>query len=161
MNGDAKFSDDELYRYWLKRSWGPNPKYVNFIMLNPSTADASINDPTITRCIGFAKDWHFHRLEVTNIFGLRSTEPKNLKVVDDPMGDDNDFYIVETALSADLIIAAWGTHGVLNDRGIKVLKILKNKGRVVHHLGLTKDGLPKHPLYLKKVTKPEEYDFNV
>ncbi len=121
-------------------------------MLNPSTADETENDPTVRRCIGFAQEWKCGSLEVVNIFAYRSTDPKKLEKVPDPVGPDNDNSILKAAHRADIVVAAWGTWGRVQDRGEAVRRLLESCD--VHHLGLTKAGYPKHPLYLRADTKP-------
>ena len=106
MGGGAVITGD--YRYLLWREWNSNNKTVSFIMLNPSLADAEINDPTITRCIKFSQAWGYDRLEVVNLFAYRTSKPSLLKQAVEPIGEDNDRYILETALRSDLVILAWG-----------------------------------------------------
>lgn len=153
MRGWAKFSDCERYRYTLGRRWNPGGKRVCFCLLNPSTADATKLDPTLTRCHRYAVRWGFDAMDVVNIFALRSTDPKGLKQVEDPIGPDNDRHIARLAKQADLVVAGWGTHGALMGRGNAVLEVL---GSVCdpHCLEVTKHGFPKHPLYLKGDLEP-------
>jgi hypothetical protein len=148
----ASFSACSRYRYSLSRAWDPHKPTVGFIMLNPSTADAEVLDPTVRRCVGYARAWGYGALEVANIFAWRSTDPKALLRVEDPVGPENDHYICDLAKRAHLLIAAWGTHGVIHGRGGEVLRMLID--RDVHTLGLTKSGYPKHPLYLGKGVTP-------
>ena len=156
MRGWAKFSECEDYRYTLGRRWEAGGKRVCFCLLNPSTADATKLDPTLTRCHRYAVRWGFCAMDVTNIFGLRSTDPKGLKLVDDPIGIDNDRHIARLAKQADLVIVGWGTHGAMNDRHSEVLDVL-NKVCVPHCLQITKHGFPKHPLYLKADLEPKVF----
>jgi hypothetical protein len=142
----ATFSSDRHYRYRLSRIWNHKLPRVNFIMCNPSTADALILDPTVRRCIGYGIEWGMGSCEVTNIFALRSTNPSNLYSATDPIGSNNDLAILAAAEAADLVIAAWGTHGAHLDRGNYVLDILENIK--VNALKTTKAGHPSHPLYL-------------
>jgi hypothetical protein len=157
---DAAFSEDGRHRYTLTRAVdGPllsdASKRLLFIMLNPSTADASLDDPTIRRCIGFAKSWGFGRLAVVNLFSFRSTDPSVLSKVDDAEGDpENATTILQLAQTADLVVCAWGVHGELRERDLFVTKLLTAEGIKLHHLGLTLRGHPKHPLYLKGDTTP-------
>jgi len=158
MNRETIFSPDRLYRYTLWREFAPTGKgYCMFIGLNPSTADEKINDPTIRRCIGFAKDWGYEALCMTNLFGYRATDPKIMKQQDNPAGEDNIHHIARCASEAGIIIAAWGTHGVFRCQDANVLTALRLIKVKVHHLGLSKKGHPKHPLYLKKTTLPEQF----
>ena len=115
-------------------------------MLNPSTADAYEDDPTIRRCIGFTRRFGGESLEVVNLFALRATNPKELRLSGDAIGSSNDFFIERAAKTAGMIIAAWGAHRNLGGRDEKVLRLL-----TVHQdvwcLGTTKRGYPRHPLY--------------
>jgi hypothetical protein len=158
-DGSCIFSPDRQYRYALLR---PNlmRQFAQdsvsgtclFIMLNPSTADETQNDPTVTRCIGFAKMWGFATLEVCNIFAYRTPYPDLLWKQDDPVGPDNDHWIADCAKNAAMIVAAWGGGGVERERAPRVLKLLKDYR--IHCLGTTFGGQPKHPLYLPKDTEP-------
>lgn len=147
----AVISADSVYRYWLHRSWGEGEDRVGdgatFVMLNPSTADATLDDPTIRRCIGFAKAWGCVRLRVVNLYALRSTDPKGLWSHPDPVGPENDMWI-EHALRVTNgpVVAAWGA----NAKPDRVKHVMKLPGMDrVQHLGLTKAGAPRHPLYLR------------
>ncbi len=136
------------YRYTLRRELAPllpGPR-VLFVMLNPSTATDDIDDPTIRRCIDFAKRWGCSSLSVVNLFAARATDPRELKRMDDPIGPDNDLTIMSEAARADTVVLAWGVHGAYLGRDQDVLVLLRPlKPR---HLGLTKDGHPRHPLYV-------------
>lgn len=150
MEKRATFDETGAYRYLLTRRWSQGPT-VLFVMLNPSTADAEIEDPTVRRCVNYAKAWGYGCLEVVNIFALRSTDPSLLYTATDPIGTDNDRFILEAAARAELIIAAWGTHGKIKGRGKEVLQLLRK--HFVYCLGLTSEGFPRHPLYLRKDTE--------
>lgn len=157
----AVFSPDRLYRYILRRKIASNDRQILrryhfgplclFICLNPSTADETINDPTVRRCIGYATQWGFEYLEVANIFAFRSTDPKGLYGDIDPIGPYNNFHIYEAAGRADYIVVAWGNNGQLMARGNTVLCNLYFLSKTIHHFGLTLKNQPKHPLYLPKL----------
>jgi hypothetical protein len=152
----AIFSEDRRHRYTLER-FIPDVgrgETVLFVCLNPSTADEVRDDPTVRRCIGYAKRWGFSRLVVCNIFALRSTDPRALYHDPDPIGEDNDRHLLEETIQADRIVAAWGAHGGHQLRGAAVLQMLLELKRDVHLLGQTKDGHPRHPLYLRADTEP-------
>lgn len=145
---NATFSPCRKYRYTLTRTWAPDLPKVNFLMLNPSTADEVRNDPTVERCERRARMWKYGGLIVTNLFAWRSTSPGELYRVPDPIGPDNDEAIVEAAHEAQLIVCAWGYHGELIDRGRKVRDRL-HMFATLHYLALSsKTGQPCHPLYL-------------
>lgn len=135
-----------LYRYHLTRKWGRGP-YALLIMLNPSTADAMQDDPTIRRCISFAKREGCGALVVVNLFAFRSPSPADMKAADDPVGPENDRYIRSAVAGAKgPIIAAWGAHGSYRGRD-KAVRALVDAPMVC--LGLTKAGAPRHPLYVR------------
>lgn len=149
-NKGAIISDCEMYRYQLWRTWNDDLPKVMFIMLNPSIADASIDDPTIRRCISFAKSWGFGGLFVGNLYAYRATNPKELKTVIEPIGKFNCAHIVSMASRSEMIVCAWGN----NEKPHDYILCLKN----LHYLELSIHGIPKHPLYLKSNLKPKKYD---
>jgi hypothetical protein len=153
----ATYSDCERYRYSLVRTWDPAGKRVLFVMLNPSTATEVQNDPTVERCERRARTLGFGSFEVTNIFAWRDTDPRAMRAAADPVGPENDAAILAGTAAADRIICAWGTHGAHLDRGPAVEALLRGTGRPLHHLGLTKDGHPKHPLYIGYAVEPLEW----
>lgn len=153
MIRDAVLSSCRRYRYALWRSWDEGAArsgYVLFIGLNPSTADERIDDPTIRRCVGFAKSWGFGKLCMANLFAWRATSPAQMKVAHDPIGPDNERLLDRMAADAALVIAAWGADGCFMQRGTEVASRLSR----LHCLRQTKDGSPAHPLYLPKHLQP-------
>lgn len=158
MQRDAALSADGLYRWALWREWRSpyeQPLWVTFIMLNPSTADASDDDPTIRRCIGFAEALGGTGLAVANLYAFRATKPEDLWQADDPVGAANDDYIATfLAMAARYnfpVIAAWGSHAK-PDRVAQVLS-LPGADRL-QALHVTKSGAPGHPLYLPASARP-------
>jgi hypothetical protein len=147
-NSAAMMSVCLKYRYSLVRLWEDGGNIVNFVMLNPSTADATEDDPTIRRCVGFAKAWGHAGLVVTNLFALRSTDPNALKRSADPIGPDNDAVVLSTAIGSAAVVCAWGVNGSLYGRDKIVSEMLRRSGVATKCLRLTKDGAPCHPLYL-------------
>lgn len=147
------------YRYSLTRSWAQEGGVgkVLWIMLNPSTADASLDDPTIRRCIGFSKAWAYAELEVCNLFALRSTDPSAIYEAADPVGEPNDAAIREAACKADAVVAAWGTFGGHLGRDKAVMKIFTEVQKPPRCLGITMQGFPKHPLYVAGATPLVNY----
>ena len=146
----AVFSDCRKYRYALWRMWDENKPLVMIIGLNPSTADETGNDPTITRCISFARSWGYGAVCVTNLFGFRATAPTELKAHHDPIGKENDAWVHEIAKGAAITVAAWGNHGKFLNRSIEILPSLDQ----LHCIKMNKSGEPAHPLYLKAELKP-------
>ncbi len=158
----ATFSDDRVYRYDLVRQWGPGTQHV-WVMLNPSTADETMDDPTIRRCINFSKSWGAGRLVVVNLYAMRATRPAKLLDVDDPEGSENAWYVRQhiTAHQTTMVIAAWGTYvDKLTPKTLGRLAI-ESMARVAHKpvrcLGRTQSGAPRHPLYVRGDTEPEPF----
>ncbi len=159
----AVFSRDRAHRYLLWRRLGAGPEREPdraddapclFIMLNPSTADARRNDPTIRRCIGYATDWGHRRLLIANLFGFRATFPADLKRADDPVGPGNDGWIRQAARyvaeRGGPVVLGWGIHGAFAGRDRAVLDLLGRAGIRPRCLGVTRHGQPRHVLYLRK-----------
>lgn len=154
MERDASISECGRYRWWLTRRWADAPLCC-WIMLNPSTADAEQDDPTIRRCMGFAERWGYGGIVVVNLFALRATDPRELKRADDPDGDPyNNQEILKWVGESPFTVAAWGAHGALRLRGQTITRRIRVEGHPLHCLGTTKAGHPKHPLYLKATTEP-------
>jgi hypothetical protein len=147
---DAAFSRCGTYRYALWRDWDEGAPTVLFIALNPSTADHRRDDPTIRRCMGFARDWGFGRLVVANLFAYRTSEPARLRLADAPIGPRNDRWLGRLASDASLVLAAWGIHGDYLDRAEQVRSRLPG----LHCLGTTMGGSPRHPLYVRRDARP-------
>jgi hypothetical protein len=153
------FSPCRTWRYTLERWWGEEGAYANFLCLNPSTADEEHNDPTVTRCCHYARDWGYDGCIVTNLFGLRSTDPHVLRAAEDPVGLGNDRHILDVARNAGIVIAGWGVWGKIQNRGLALASTLSREGVPLHCLGLTKDGYPRHPLYLPTTARPVRYSY--
>lgn len=115
----AIISECEKYRYFLSRSWIGHGKKICFIGLNPSTADASFDDPTIRRCVDFSKRFDGSHLLMVNIFAYRSTNPKFLEDIDDPFGEKNSYWIDYALSEADIIISAWGNNKLAATHALK------------------------------------------
>jgi len=166
LKGDAQsvavYSDCENFRYSLTRIWQADAKRALFVMLNPSTATEVENDPTVERCERRARALGCGGFRVCNIFAWRATDPRNMRVQTDPVGPENDAAIVEAttwatgrpAFGGGQVICAWGTHGAHLGRGVKVEALLRARDVDLWHLGLTKDGHPKHPLYIAYAVQP-------
>lgn len=155
----ATFNVSRTHRYRLSRVWDERRPRLNFLMLNPSTADAFVVDPTVRRCLGFARLWGYGSLEVTNVFALRATDPRELRLNDDPVGAGNDDAILAAAHCADLVICAWGVHAAYLGREREVLDLLADARERVSTLTRTKDGHPGHPLYVAANTEPLHWDY--
>ncbi len=162
QKGDAQstavYSDCEHYRYTLTRTWDETGQKALFIMLNPSTATEVQNDPTVERCERRARALGFGAFRVTNIFAWRDTDPRAMRASADPVGPANDAAILDSCPWADRIICAWGSHGAHLDRGAAVETLLRATGLPLYHLGLTKHGHPKHPLYIAYTQQPRPWD---
>lgn len=156
----AVFSPCEQYRYRLTRIWDPALPVTVFCMLNPSTADHEVLDPTVRRCVGFAQTWNTGGLVVVNAYAHRSTDPAGLWTVDDPVGPANDAHINEAAVDArtsgGVFVAAWGMHANA-DRAFTILGLPAVAAVGARSLGVTKSGAPRHPLYVRADTAPQPW----
>ena len=149
----AAFSLCHAWRYALWRVWDVDKPLMLVVGLNPSTADEATNDATVTRCMARAMAHDAGGLLVGNLFAYRSTDPKALRTAPDPLGPDNDAWLSRLADSAGTIICAWGAHGAYRNRDLHVRRRLDNVGeRLLWCWGTTKDGQPRHPLYLPYTT---------
>lgn len=149
MENPCDFSPDRRHRYTLLHRINPlfGNKLIMWIGLNPSTADEQKLDPTLTRIRGFSEREGFDGFLMTNIFGFRATDPKEMIRTPDPVGPENDAALLKAAKRCDQVVVAWGAHGIHQDRALAVAKLLgKHK---LWCLGTTKDGYPRHPLYVK------------
>jgi len=160
MNGGADISECGQYRYRLWRDgWdGDDARSCLFVMLNPSTADATDDDPTIRKCVGFCKRWGYGMLTVVNLFSFRSTKPRGLLGLADPVGEATDVFIREEAECACRIVFAWGSHtevkSLLSARAFTVRRMLGGHAKKTVTLGRCKDGNPRHPLMLPYNLEP-------
>lgn len=147
----AVFSPCQQYRYWLTRTWDEGPT-VGFVGLNPSTATATEDDPTIRRCIQFAKSWGYGGLVMVNLFAFRATQPPDMLAATDPIGPLNTEYLLQAQTETKLLVAAWGaqTHDIAQRQASQVRSLLPS----LHYLHLTQKGHPGHPLYLPPDLKP-------
>lgn len=156
---DAIISRDGKYRYVLKRGDTTIPqKTLCWVMLNPSTADASLDDPTIRRCTRFTESFGYTGFGVVNLFALRATDPAYLLRHVNPVGPENDAYIEAVSMISGAVVLAWGAHKAVQPQRVqRVLDILYEHHIVAYCLGKTASGAPKHPLYLRNDTKLEVY----
>ena len=148
------YSTCDRYRYGLSRVWDRTAPRMLFVMLNPSTADEHRNDPTVARCETRARRMGFGAVMVANIFAFRATFPDDLKRAKAPIGDLNDTVLEHWSGLAEMTIAAWGVHGSHRSRAQSVARGFPGQ---LHHLGLTKDGHPRHPLYVSFNTAPKAW----
>ncbi len=153
VSQNARFSSCNRYRYSLDREWHGGEGIVLFIGLNPSTADHRQDDPTIRRCVGFARSWGFKGMEIVNLFAYKATLPTDLKRAADPVGPDNDHWIKEAHKRANLTVACWGNDGEFQQRATAVCGQLDD----LHCLHMNKTRHPAHPLYLKASLRPRPY----
>ena len=160
----ALVSECGTYRYKLWRAWDSHLPTCAFVMLNPSTADATDDDNTIRRCIGFAKRWGFGGILVANLFAYRATKPKELLTAQDPVGPGNDQRLVEVGRSCARVVVAWGAGCRWRGRrrqdieALNALRTCRPNSEVVMCLGTTAVGFPRHPLYVKGNTEPVPYE---
>jgi hypothetical protein len=153
MKSDAVLSECRAYRYALWRVWDDHKPYAMFIGLNPSTADEIEDDPTIRRCIQFAKFWGYGGLCMTNLFAFRATKPTDMKKALDPIGIENDQWLIKLANNAGVVVGAWGNDGAFQGRAGHVMALLPE----ISYLKLNISGQPSHPLYLKGNLKPRNF----
>ncbi len=151
----ATYSDCERYRYDLTRIWNDADRKIAFVMLNPSTATEVQNDPTVERCERRARTLGYGAFRVCNIFAWRDTDPRKMRKAKNPIGPANDQAIQDACFWADTVVAAWGTHGEHLSRGPEVERLMRATGKPLFHLGLSKLGHPKHPLYISYATSPQ------
>lgn len=157
MERDAVISDDGLYRYLLRRVWDHRLLRALLIMLNPSTADARIDDATIRSCIRLLTTLGYGSFEVINLFGLRATDPKELALAADPIGPDNEKIGAAAIQRCDVTICAWGAHPMAQGKSIWVRNLARSYRPAIYCFGTTKGGAPKHPLYIKSGTPLQIY----
>ena len=151
------FSPCRRWRYWLTRTWDPAQAPLVVIGLNPSTADEHVDDHTVRRVVRFAARWGHGGLVMLNAFAWRSTDPKGLVALGvEPIGAENDATLVAQCRGRR-VLCAWGVHGTLHDRGAQVLSLIQPVAREVVCLGTTKDGHPRHPLYLASALTPTPF----
>lgn len=159
----AHISDCGAYRYRLWREWDRSLPTLAFLMLNPSTADHLTDDPTIRRCMSRAVAGKYGRLEVANLFPLRATNPDELLTHTDPIGPERiaDGAVMDAIEQARMVICAWGAHPVAARRVddlMHLFGIVGWRGKLFH-LGLNKNGSPKHPLYIAASTQPKPFEY--
>ena len=145
MKKGAQLSACRKYRYALWRTWDETKPQVMIIGLNPSTADETKDDPTIIRCINFAKAWGYGGVCMANLFAFRATAPSDMKASSDPVGTENDVWLTQLSKESGIVVAAWGNDGSYLKRSDTVRKTLSH----LHYIKMNKSGEPAHPLYLK------------
>lgn len=159
-HSSAHLSDDGCHRYRLTRRWGDGPA-LGWCMCNPSTADHTVDDPTIRRCLGFARAWGYEAIEVVNLWSWRATDPTDvLRNLADASNPVTDTVLLEVAEVCRTIVVAWGFSGGTpwgKERARAVLGLLSFHDAELLCLGRTNNGSPRHPLYIAKKTKPEDY----
>ena len=151
LESKASFSEDRRFRYRLYRRWAELGPEILFICLNPSTADEDHDDPTVRRCVNFARDWGFRAMWLGNLFALVTTDPAKLYKpviyeVFDPVGRGNDLALKMMAARCAKAVYAWGNHGHIANRGRLVADMII----IAWCFGINKTGEPKHPLYLPR-----------
>lgn len=161
----AQFSPCKKYRYALWRTWNQDDGHVMFIGLNPSTATETEDDPTVRRCMGFAKRWGFGGIYMMNLFAFRATDPKVMQAQAEPVGAENNSMIFMYAQSAQKVICAWGAFECAVKRGREVEGLITVgpagvicRQKHLYCLGQTKDGHPRHPLYVPYSQKLERWE---
>jgi len=159
MKRTAIFDRTGTYRYQLGRRWQASGAEVAFVMLNPSRADDSHDDPTLRACIQFAQRWNYAALSVVNLFGYRTPHPSELKQAKEPIGADNDRYVLEAVSVADKVVVAWGNEGGLLGRDRAILTQLEPHHHKIYYLQLNRSGQPRHPLYIPRNVSLQPFPF--
>jgi hypothetical protein len=159
VTSSAIYSKCERYRYALTRGWNSSGPRLLYVMLNPSKATEAQNDPTIERCERRARALGFGAFRATNLFAWRETDPARLRKAPQPVGPANDRMILASLEnwlrdSSDLALCSWGVHGTLHGRAHDVALLMIGTGRPLSCLGTTRDGHPRHPLYVAYATSP-------
>ncbi|RKD75223.1 hypothetical protein ATL39_0921 [Sinobaca qinghaiensis] len=152
---DNENQNDRTYRYSLKCIWDDQKDIVTFIMLNPSVADADLCDPTLKRCMNFSKSWGYGGMNILNLYALISTNPKGLKLHNDPIGPENDKHLFEALKNTDKIVLACGqSYKGVKNRITNIMSLINDQE--IYCIDTTVKNIPKHPLYLKgnSVLKP-------
>lgn len=157
LRSRAVYSACGAYRYLLEREWAAEGRRIAFVMLNPSTASELRNDPTVERCERRARAMGYGAFRVVNLFAFRATRPAELRQAAAPEGPENMQTLDEACTWADLVLAAWGVHGAHRGAGPDLAGRLRARGHVLHHLGLTKEGHPRHPLYVSYTVAPQHW----
>lgn len=156
MKSSAKISDCGKYRYRLERIEDEKLPLCTFVMLNPSTADETVDDPTIKKCMNYARSWNCGGIVVVNLFAIRTKDPIEMKKSKDPIGEGNDEELLEALSKSPLTVCAWGNHGTHLNRSKEVRDLLAKNGIEAYCLNKTKKGEPGHPLYLSsKIQKKD------
>lgn len=155
VRSGAHFDPTGAFRYTLWREWDREAPRLAWVLLNPSTADADVDDPTIRRCMSFAWRWGYGSIEVVNLYAWRASKPAALEAAGFPVGPGNDRAVRRAVRRADRVVVGWGAFAARDDRFRAVLRRL---GRVpLSCLGTTAGGQPRHPLYVRGDTEPLAY----
>lgn len=157
LENDAVISDCQQYRYLLRRTWHAERPRALLVMLNPSTADASKDDPTIRSCVRLLNAQGYGSLEVVNVFAFRATDPDDLTKTEDPMGPQNERVIAAAVGRCDVVVCAWGAHHLAQRKTSFLKQFLSSRKPAIYCFGKTKAGAPKHPLYIKTGTPLEAF----
>lgn len=158
LENDAVISDCGRYRYLLRRTWDHNKPRALLVMLNPSTADAKLDDATIRSCVRLLSGHGIGSMEVVNVFGYRATNPAELSTQADPFGPDNERIVSAAIHRCDIVICAWGAYPPARQHATPILNAVRAHRPATYCFGRTKGGSPKHPLYIKSGTPLEIFN---
>lgn len=150
MKNTASLSRCRCYRFALWRTWDEGLPYAMFIGLNPSIADETIDDPTLVRCMNFARAWGYGGVCMANLFAFRATDPRTMKAAEDPVGRRNNHWLKKLAADAGIVVAAWGNDGTYLNRAERVKALVPD----LYCLKINRTGQPAHPLYQPAIRKP-------
>ena len=157
LENDAVISACGRYRYLLRRTWDHKKPRALYVMLNPSTADARVDDATIRSCVRLASSLGYGSIEVVNVFAYRATNPDELLTADDPAGPENEWHVEAALGRCDVPILAWGAFPPAREASVYIRNAIRARRPAAFCFGKTKSGAPKHPLYVKSGTALETY----
>lgn len=157
IENDAVISDCGQYRYLLRRTWDRSKPRALLVMLNPSTADATLDDATIRSCVRLLSGHGYGSMEVVNVYAFRSTDPDALAKQSDPFGPDNERIVLGAIGRCDVVICAWGAYPPARQHATRILNAVRSRRPAIYCFGKTKAGAPKHPLYIKSGTPLEAF----
>jgi hypothetical protein len=158
LENDAVISDCGMYRYLLRRTWDFSKPRALIIMLNPSTADATLDDATIRSCVRLLSGNGYGSMEVVNVYAFRATDPAALARQVDPFGPDNERIVMSATHRCDIVVCAWGAYPPARTHASRILSAVRSHRPATYCFGRTKAGAPKHPLYIKSGTPLEVFN---
>lgn len=158
LENDAVISECGKYRYLLRRTWDHNRPRALLVMLNPSTADATLDDATIRSCVRLLNGQGYGSMEVVNVYAYRATDPGELSKQEDPFGPRNEATVAAAVARCDVVVCAWGAYPPAREHARRILNEARSRRPAIYCFGKTKAGAPKHPLYIKSGTPLQAFN---